>query len=374
MREQKNKSQKGIIVFLAFIAVCMVCIIVLLASNIITSQKPQNNAKNEDSAQSETLIGDNENAEEETIDDLRDAGIDVEASTEGREIKSLPGYKDTAEWADEPITPTKVENLDVFDEMIEDAEDAEENEESIGILKQNTEELILKYAEAFECYAEPTIITEYIGYNSIINGFFVDFHTLDNTIMCFSKMIPENNGDRSRSVMLNSTTSVSVPFYGENITLINPKMCYDLIMMEEGCNPYQYSQLELADGTVEPDVSWKETSVIASSIQQGFSEYCTTTMLPDIVSLDESIPVNATSNFEYAYIDDWEYSLEKGVAIAHIVFIGQDAEHYYTLSGFAALGFSEDGSFHSLSQKEMDKTFNKSGMETFDFTYLVKNK
>ena len=367
MREQKNKSQKGIIVFLAFIAVCMVCIIVLLASNIITSQKPQNNAKNEDSAQSETLIGDNENAEEETIDDLRDAGIDVEASTEGREIKSLPGYKDTAEWADEPITPTKVENLDIFDEMLEDDED------TIFYMKQIVEQTVLQYAESFECYAEPTIITDYIGYGSCRDGFFVDFHTMDKTIVCFSATPSDDMTIRPNSVLMNETNSQSRPINGENFVLINPKMCFDTYMSKNNINPYQYDIIDIKSDAIQDD-EWKNTAKTAETIQKGFSNYCITNLLADIQYWNASIPKDL-SCLQYAYLDDFGYSEIGGkqIAYAHLIFTGGTEENIYTLRGGVLFEISEDGALHVLSQKEL-KNVDKNMESPVNFEFLIKKR
>ena len=83
------------------------------------------------------------------------------------------------------------------------------------------------------------------------------------------------------------------------------------------------------------------------------------------------------SNLKYAYIDDWGNYTNHNAAYVHIIFTGEDAENYYTLSGYAYVGyteFTEDCECHLFSQKEMNALSSDKKMSPSKFEYAVKKK
>ena len=160
MREQKNKSQKGIVVLLAFIAVCMVCIIVLLASNIITSSNQGDDTKN-------------------------DVVAEIEVT---EEPEDNPFYHYDGKLSDTPITPTEVENDWILKQLntrgYEDQIVKSLNEKGYDDVADLMKKTILERAKEYECYANPTVIDcgvyPYGLYSKDI--IMVDFHTKGNNI------------------------------------------------------------------------------------------------------------------------------------------------------------------------------------------------
>lgn len=145
---KNNKSQKGIVVLLSFIAVCMVCIIVLLVSSIMSKSKNQNDQDTE-------LLG--KEKSEKNLDDVL--------------------YHYEGELSDTPINPTAVENEWILEKY---QIDGFNSEDIVAEAKQQ----ILKQASVYECYANPTIIDcgtyplSYLDMEPII----IDFHTKEHNM------------------------------------------------------------------------------------------------------------------------------------------------------------------------------------------------
>lgn len=139
MKEQKNKSQKGIVVLLAFIAVCMVCIIVLLVSSMFTNKAG------------------NVTAGEQVEEDISEDNLDDVL------------YHYEGELSDTPITPTEIENEWILEEYL------------TGMPEEAFEDAkgqILKQASAYECYANPTIVDYGMCvYAENLGWLMIDFHT-----------------------------------------------------------------------------------------------------------------------------------------------------------------------------------------------------
>lgn len=287
------------------------------------------------------------------------------------EFEYLPGYEDKSQWADEPIELTEVENIDVFDEMKGD------NESYTHSDKEKIEDLILEYAQlcGFECYANPTVITEYIGYYSADDGFMVDYHTKEHDVISFSRL--DLFAGRSRSVVLSKTIPMGISCSGDKITLVNPGMIFAISMMEEKMDPYKYNMLNLENEIGEGDDEWIDASYVALSAIQGFMNYWMEDFVDDIVAAQKGIPKEVISNLKYAYIDDWGNYTNHNAAYVHIIFTGEDAENYYTLSGYAYVGyteFTEDCECHLFSQKEMNALSSDKKMSPSKFEYAVKKK
>lgn len=171
MREQKNKSQKGIVVLLAFIAVCMVCIIVLLASNIITSSKQGN-----DTAEKEAS---------EQVEDTQDEQKDTDSADEEFENgyvtvkgEKHPLYVWNAELTDEPITPTEVEETWILEGM---------NTTKYPEMSKQLEDVILEHAKNYECHGNPTIVNcmAYPQDIQSVEAIMVDYRTKEHDVETF---------------------------------------------------------------------------------------------------------------------------------------------------------------------------------------------
>lgn len=182
MKMEKNKSQKWIVVLLAFIAMCMVCIIVLLATNILKSTDKKN-----DTAEKEVneQVVDTKKKPDEQVTDTKEKKNDEESNDE--EFKNgyvtikgekHPLYLWNDELADEPITPTEVEETWILEGM---------NTTKYPDMSEQLETAILEHAKNYECYENPTVVNCMV-YPQNINAYeaiMVDFRTKEHSMETF---------------------------------------------------------------------------------------------------------------------------------------------------------------------------------------------
>lgn len=169
MKTEKNKSQKWIVVLLAFIAVCMVCIVVLLATDILKSTDKTN-----DTAEKEV----NEQVAD-TQDERNDTNSDDEEFENGYVTikgEKHPLYVWDAELTDEPITPTEVEETWILEGM---------NTTKYPDMSEQLETAILEHAKNYECYGNPIVVNCMVYPQDEGDAVMVDFRTKKHNMETF---------------------------------------------------------------------------------------------------------------------------------------------------------------------------------------------
>lgn len=163
----------------------MVCIIVLLATNILNSTEQTNITAEKEASEQVADAQDEQNEKEtsEQIDNTQDEQFKNGYVTVKGEKHPL--YVWDEELADEPITPTKVEETWILDGM---------NDGDHPELSKQIEDLILEHAENYECYGNPTVVNCLVYPQNIYacEAVMVDFRTKEHNMETYVYAPSEN--------------------------------------------------------------------------------------------------------------------------------------------------------------------------------------
>ena len=299
----KNTNNKLIAGLLAVIAVCMISIVAILLMNrsngadgtqVVNEAVEENIAENEqNSSNNSNVTGDNETS--------MSAGNNNTEQGTGYN----PYYKYEGELSEVPITPTKVENADILDQVMTVDDDFEEHKAALI-------EHILDVASEYEVYANPTIVKDGMYIWAIHTGMIVDLHTKNNdflTILTNGRGILGHHTDsperHSRVFSLNDEMSTPI-MYGnsKNIYLFNRVDLYNIMLThfdtpeEARVNADDYEKL-----IMETSIEWLQ-------------KYGTTS------NLDRKEPLSEQeiSTIKFAYLGDWSLMLNDDGSVKCIYF------------------------------------------------------
>ena len=171
MKTEKNKSQKWIVVLLAFIAVCMVCIVVLLATDILKSTDKTNDTAEKEVNEQVADAQDEQNDTNSDDEEFENGYVTVKG-------EKHPLYVWDAELTDEPITPTEVEETWILEGM---------NTTEYPEMSKQLEDVILEHAKNYECYGNPTIVNcmAYPQEIDLCEAIIVDYRTKEHDVETF---------------------------------------------------------------------------------------------------------------------------------------------------------------------------------------------
>lgn len=229
-KSMKNtgNNNKIIAVLLAVIALCMVCLVFMVT--LLFVNKSGNNALSNTGTEiaEEYPVDAGNEVSEEIVDDDANSVI---TTTQGTGYN--PFYKYEGELSEFPITPTKVENADLLDNIKYRYADKNQFEEDKTALIDH----ILDAASKHEVYANPTIVADSIMWAPDL-GIIVDLHTKNNDFLTILENdIPvieyraETSERTSRVFSLNDKMSAPV-MYGpqNNIYVFNRGDFYNYLL------------------------------------------------------------------------------------------------------------------------------------------------